>query len=235
MYYGVDENGNIISSESSEILPEEYQEVFPEVAPMPETVSQGDTPEYYPLPDNFLDFMDSVSSGDLVGQFADQLPSTLSQDELIDLLAAIPGYSVFPNQTAVTVFTSVLNGLDKNVKYLIVSGSDTNYTYLYYGKNITLNGNVLVFNSPYTVCTYYQYRPSTSSAWQYLYTVSDRTSGSDTFTFNNTLVYTNIREGYPDVIPYKSRESYSFLFIIVLVACFVAFKTLTHRKGNSDV
>lgn len=230
MYYGNDENGDIIFGEDSSVLPEEFQEVFPEVPPEGTPVSS----------DEFSQFADYVSGGDLASDLTDSIvealefPEPLSGDELYDLLALIPGYNVFPNTSAVTVFERVLNGLDGNIKYLILSGSNTEYTYLYYGTSVDVSGSTITFSAPYTLCTYYQYRPNTSSAWQYYYTVQQRTSGTDYFNLTNQLVYTNIVDGYPDLVPYKSRESFSIYIIISICALLLSLYTVGCRiaKGS---
>lgn len=225
MYYGVDEFGNIITGENSSILPEEFQEVFPEFPPESSPVSSAD----------FDGLMSYVSGGDLVNDITDSviesidIPEPLSGDELYDLLALIPGYNVFPSTAAVNVFDRVLNGLDGNIKYLILSGSDSNYTYLYYGRSVDLSGSTITFNSPYTLCTYYQYRPNTSSAWQYYYTVEHKSAGSDYFNLTNQLVYTNVVDGYPDLIPYKSRETFSISIVISICALLLALYSVSTR------
>lgn len=228
MYYGVDEFGNIVSSQDSSVLPEEFQEVFPEYPP-----------ESYPVPSEQFDgLMSYVSGGDLASDITDsvvealEFPEPLTGDELYDLLALIPGYNVFPNTAAVTVFDKVLNGLDGNFKYLITSGSDTYYTYLYYGSSVDVSGNIITFNSPYTICTYYQYRPNTNTNWSYYYTVQQKTSGSDYFSLTNQLIYTNIVDGYPDLVPYKSRESFSLSILISICALLFSLYTVCSRVGK---
>lgn len=225
MYYGNDSNGDIIFGEDSSVLPEEFQEVFPEYPPQADPVTS----------DQFDGLMSYVSGGNLVDDItgsvveALEIPEPLSGDELYDLLALIPGYNVFPSTAAVSVFDKVLNGLDGKFKYLILSGSDSNYTYLYYGFDVSVSGATITFNAPYTICTYYQYRPNTNSAWQYYYTVEHKNAGSDYFNITNQLVYTNVVEGYPDLVPYKSRETFSISIIISICALLLALYSVGTR------
>lgn len=205
MYYSVDENGNIIMSDSSDILPDEFQAVFPESAS--DTVSPGD-------------FSSSAPSDRLVPVIPEDY---VSYDDMIDLLALVPGYNVYPSAAAVSVFEDVLNGLPRNIGYVILSGSDTYSTYLYYSDKYSVSGSSVFLSSPVTFCTYYQYRPTTSSSWVYTYTVN--TIGDTSFNITNQLVYTNLLEGYPDVLPYKQKETYSLFYIIAfsLLVLFLIF------------
>lgn len=170
------------------------------------------------LPSEYQDLFteESVSSGDF-----------LSYDDLVDFLAAIPSYNVYPNISAVEVFSHVLNSIDYNIGYIILSGSDSNSTYLYYSKNFSVSGNVISLFSPVTFCNYYSYRPTSSSS--YIYTYSVNTVSDVTFTLTNQLVYTNLIEGYPDLIPFKSRDSYSIM-IICCILIFLIFAKIFMSK-----
>lgn len=196
MYYGVDENGDIIFSTSSDILPDNYQDIFPE------TVSGSDLD---------VSFDDPIYFDDPFGSF--------DEDHFIELLAAIPGYAVYPNTAAVSVFQDVLNGVSGRFGYIIISGSDTYTTYLYYSRFYYVSGSTVTLSSPVTRCTYYQYRPSSSSSFYYTYSVD--IVGDISFTPTNQLVYTNLLEGYPDVVSYKSHESFYLLFLIALAVVFI--------------
>lgn len=208
MYYGNDSEGNIVMSDSSDILPDEFQAVFPDSAS--DTVSAGDfsTPAPTDLTDSFI----PVFPDDYV-----------SYEDMVDLLALVPGYNVYPSAAAVSVFEDVLNGLPRNIGYVILSGSDTYSTYLYYSDKYSVSGSSVFLSSPVTFCTYYQYRPTTSSSWVYIYTVN--TIGDTSFNISNQLVYTNLLEGYPDVLPYKQKETYSLFYIIAfsLLVLFLIF------------
>lgn len=210
MYYSVDEFGNIIYSENSDILPEEFQSLYPESA---------------------LDTLTpSVSSGDIYNIIINE-PEEFDYDYLIDVLANVPGYTIYPSTQAVSVLTDVLNGVDQHVFYVILSGSDTNDTSLYYSNDFNVSGKQVTLLSPVTHCRYYSYRPSSSSSYVYTYTVESL--ADTTFTFTNQLAYTNTLSGYPDVIPYKQKENYSLVFAValgVIVLAVGAFKSLFGRK-----
>lgn len=222
MYYDLDENGNFIMSSSSEILPDVYQDIFPA------SLDQED----------YVNF-ETVSGGDLFGQssildntdssgFYMDYPSYIqSLDYLYDTLANIPSYTVFPNTAAVSVFRDVLNGVDDNIGYVILSGADTYSTYLYYSSNFSVSGSSITLSAPVKLCTYYQYRTSTSSPWMYTYTVQD--IGESVFNLSNQLVYTNIIDGYPDLIEYKSVSSYSLLFICAASTLICALSCFSSR------
>lgn len=210
MYYSVDEFGNIIYSENSDILPEEFQSLYPE--------SSLDT------------LTSSVSSGDVYNITINE-PEEFDYDYLLDVLASVPGYTIYPSTQAVSVLSDVLNGVNEHVYYVILSGSDTNDTSLYYSNDFTLSGSQVTLLSPVTHCRYYSYRPSSSSS--YVYTYSVNTLSDTTFNFTNQLAYTNTISGYPDVIPYKQKENYSLTFALafgIIILAVGAFKSLFGRK-----
>lgn len=218
MYYSIDPiTGLIITSESSDILPDPYQEVFPEDISdiFEDTVSDGDSYIPYPTidPDEF------ISDNDLV-----------THDDLIDMLALIPGYNVYPNTTAVSIFSDVLNNIDGHIGYVIISGSDTNTTNLYYSSHYTVSGKTIVLQSPVTYCNYYQYRPTSSS--NYIYTYSVSSIGETSFNLTNQLVYTNLLEGYPDVLPYKQREIYSLFYVIAFALLLLFIILFVRNRGR---
>lgn len=208
MYYGNDTDGNIIMSPDSSVLPDSFQDVFPSTAPG--YVSDGNATSDDIIGDDFpsgsSDPQDGVPSLDF-SSF-----NFVTYDDLIEVMAAIPGYNVYPNTSAVNVFSDVLNGVSGNVGYVILSGSDTNSTYLYYSNNYSVSGQTINLYSPVTFCNYYSYRPTTNSSYVYTYNVS--TIGDTSFTFSNQLAYTNLLNGYPDVLPFKQKETYSLFFII---------------------
>lgn len=223
MYYGVDDNGFIVASPENDVLDTSISDLYPESASdLPVSDMQKEANSFLP----------SVSSGDPVlpdtpqGDAPALLPegvvysvgNVVSYDDLIDALAAVTEYNVYPNANAVAVFTQVLNGVDEDVGYFILSGPDTYQTHLYYSPDFTVSGNTLTLTGSVTHCYYYQYRPSSSSAWQYTYQVN--TVGDTSTTLGGHLVYTNMAEGYPDVIPYKSKESYHVLYSVPLLILF---------------
>lgn len=144
----------------------------------------------------------------------------LTSDQLIEALAAIPSYNIFPNTQAVNVFSDVLDHLDYNPYYVIVSGSDSYYTHLYYSKEASVSGSTISLLGDVTHCQYYQYRPSSSSSWSYRYAVFHE--GQVDVTLSTQLAYTNMIDGYPDVLPYKQKTTFSIsvlIAILLLVLC----------------
>lgn len=227
MYYSLDDNGNIIMSESSDVLPDEYQQVFPSEAPSYDFdfyVSDGDIIS----PDFSSDYSDLIYPDSDFSYFPDNI---VTYDDLIDLLALVPGYNVYPNTQAVSVFSNVLNGLDFEPSYVILSGTSTDTTYLFYSRSSSVSGSSVTLTAPVTQCTYYQYRPSTNSSYVYTYTVSS--IGDTSFNFTNQLVYTNLLEGYPDVIPFKQKPFYFLFFFLVIALIVFVFASLSRVRSQS--
>lgn len=247
MVYGVDENGDIVMSENQEILPEEQQGLFPEELP-PQI---GDSESFEDSAD--LDVPVNTGTGNSVsinlpdGTIVDNttgdinivapeydyqalgqaLADSIDYNDLVELLSNVPTYTVFPNTSAVNVLQKVLNGVDGHFGYVVLSGSDTYQTHLYYSDEYVVSGKQITLQSPVTHCYYYQYRPSSSSSWVYTYTVSNE--GDMSFNLSNQLVYTNLLEGYPDLIDYKERNSYDFKFIVTLGIIFIVVLMFSSR------
>lgn len=219
MFYGNDEDGHIVFGDSIDILPQEYQYLYGDL----------DLPAFEDF-DSFIEDQEpigTVSGGDIIfeNHYDVNYSEPFDYDYLYDLLAAIPSYNLYPNATAVNIFTQVLNGLDGHYAYIITAGSVSGDTYLYYSKDFDVTGSSITLKSPVTQCRYYFYTQSSST--NYTYTVSTLNS-DQTFTLSNRLIYTNTYDGYPDVIPYKSKESYSvFVAIALLVAVgFIGIKKI---------
>lgn len=225
MYYGVDENGHIIADFSSDVLPSEYIDLYPDDArDLPVADLYGSDQEIVSQDPG------SVSSGDPLSGFypqqgvftasANGVSGVISYDDFIDALAAVSSYNIYPPEAAVTCFVRTLNGVDRHVGYFVVSGPDTYSSYLYYSDNYSVSGSTITLSGDVTCAYYHQYRTTTSQPWQYTYTVSH--PGTTSVTLGTNLVYTNLVEGYPDLIPYKSKESYTLLFMIPLLIVFLA-------------
>lgn len=228
MYYSIDENGHIIESETSDILSDIQQNLYPEFAietlPVPEvSVSSGDPV----LPNDSESFF-----ADVPITYSLTLPDDyITYDDMIELLANQPVYTIYPNQNAVSVFSDVLNGLDRNVSYVIISGSDSNSAYMYYGDDFSISGKDWTISGNVTRVNYFRFRTNPSAAYEYAF--YPESTGSVTFHVENELVYTNMVDGYPDIIPYKSRESYSLLFFIPLIFLFSAiFAAFMVRRNH---
>lgn len=237
MYYGIDEYGNIVSSEDSSILSEEYQAVLPSTPPEADTdVVVSDVDGSSDVTDSPLDGDQVIetSTGDTIIIQQMQPSDGIDYDELIEALASVPSYTIYPSTSAVTVFTDVLNGLDSNVGYFLFAGQSSSDVYLYYSNDYSVSGKTINLYGDVVACHYSTYRPSTSSSIQYLYQVSN--PGDTTVTVTNQLVYTNLLEGYPDIIPFKQKQSYSLTFAIALsliLSCVSLFSsTLKTRRKN---
>lgn len=215
MYYGVDENGNIVVSESSSILPEQYQDIFPE---------------------NISEYL-SVSSGDFsivpdIGNSVIEFPDFdyVTYDDLVELLALIPGYNVYPNTAAVSVFDGVFRNMNSDIDYVVMSGSNSSSTFMYYSKDGSCSGNTIHLSAPVTSIAYQSV--SSSGSTQYRYSVS--TIGDTDFNLSNYLVYTNLVEGYP-ALPSDSRgvgQSLPYGIIsLVAVGIVIASFIFTLHKG----
>lgn len=190
------------------------------------TVSGNDL-VYIEDEENFVEESDNVSSGQI--NIIVPTSDPFDFNNLYDTLANVPGFTVYPSTQSVSVFTDVLNGLDSSVGYVIMAGGDSNDNYMYYSERYNYVGNTITLFSPVTMCRYYSYRPSNVSS--YLYTYNVTTTGDTSIDLTNFLIYTNIVDGYPDVIPYKSKESYNVFIVIVFL--FVLLILFISRRRSS--
>lgn len=250
MYYYVDENGTLQASDTSDVLPDEYQDIYPEDVPPQmgddvddefdnDYVGSGNTVNIQ-APDGSTIVQDefgdvSIVTPDIDYQaLADAIADSISYDDLVDVLANVPSYSVYPNTSAVSVMQEVLNGVNGRVGYFVVAGSTNTEVDMYYSKRYDVSGRTITLFSPVTHCKYYQYRPTTSSNYLYTYSVSD--IGDTSVTLMEQLAYTNLVNGYPDLIPYKQRNMYDYDFIvtgcIVIVALMMFSGRFRARKGK---
>lgn len=175
-----------------------------------------------------MEIMDSISQIQSDNASISNQLQQLSDD--IEVLSAASTAS-YPSASFVDVFRMVLQSLPSNTKYYVFSGSDSTEAYLYYSKNGGhANGNILTLDSDITICRFYRYRPSSSSAWQYHYSVSTQGSG-DSLDTTGYLVYTNLLEGYPDLLSQVERDHSSLpnLFIVVPLILIALF-TIIRRK-----
>lgn len=248
MYYGVDENGNLVSSEDSSVLPENFQDVFPDDVPPqmddpgdmdpgaslvpPAFTGSGNSVNIY-LPDGSDVSEDGSGSVSIVTPdidyvaLADALSNSIDYDAIVDALSASPMYTVYPSTSAVAVFEKVLNNIDGKFGYVVQSGSSTNETMLYFADDYSVSGSNITLKSPVTYCRYYSYRPTSSSNTVYTYSVS--TVGDMSFTLSNQLVYTNLKDGYPDLIEYKRRDYYLMAWVIAFCLIMVFLSTMSAR------
>lgn len=242
LYYSVNENGELISSESSDILPEEYQEIFPSDISVTDDYDGSDVDINVTGSGNSVTI--SAPDGTVITndgsevnvippeidyqQLGQAVADSISYDDLIDALADVPSYTVYPNTSAVAVLEKVVDSIDGKFGYVVLSGSTNYETLLYYSRDYDVNGKNITLHSPVTYCRYYQYRPTSSSNWIYTYTVNNVSDVS--FTLSNQLAYTNLVDGYPDLIPYKSKESYQLFYVLVMVVIFFVFIKFTFGR-----
>lgn len=184
--YGVDENGQLYSSSDFNDFDDSYSNLFPDAfdssseISMEGTVSSGDTVTYIPY------------DGDLASDISSEL-DIVSYDELIDALAAIPGYNTYPNTAAVSVFDSVFVG-NSHIHYICLADSDG--TSLYYSDDYSLTDTTITLLSPVTRLRYYSVRSGTTT--NYYYTVSSNLEDVS-FTPAGQLIYTDLLSDYPSL------------------------------------
>lgn len=247
MYY-LDEDGNIVYTEDISELPEDtknlYEGNYPDNMYDSEELpsdSFSEPTEEFVVPDGFKAVVDS--NGDIVlvptttmdnffQQEYTEPVTPMTVDEMADVFANTPIYTIYPDSNSVNVFGSVLNGLDYTPYYYMVADSESSHVLLYFSKSGSVSGNTLHLDSPVTFCNYFRYRPASNTSWQYKYTVS--TVSSMDVTLTQQLCYTNMIDGYPDLIPYKQKESYSFLFALVLMVSVLLFAGLKFRSSHKE-
>lgn len=135
---------------------------------------------------------------------------------LVEQLERTALYTIYPNAQAVAVYRDVLNSYDGDFGYVLSSGTSSSDVYLYVSRDYAVSGDQVVLQYPVTVHRYYTYRPSSSSSTQYRYAVSYN-SGQQSFNLGTSLIYTNLKEGYPDILPYKRNFSYFSVYFIMFV------------------
>lgn len=226
MYYYVDENGKLVSTESVYDLPEDFQDLFPETPPPQIGDTQFDAP-VTGSSNSVSPQINIVTPKIDYQELADALSESAFFDSLVDTFANVPSYTVFPNTSAVAVMQDVLNGVNGQVGYFVVAGSTSSEVDMYYSKDYDVSGSVITLYSPVTHCKYYSYRPSGSTSTIYTYTVSDL--GDTSVNLTNQLVYTNLVSGYPDLIPYKQRNLYDFNFLATAGIVLLALMTFSSR------
>lgn len=195
---------------------------FPDpVVPYPEDAS---SPESSPAPEGDA----FTGSGNDVSMPGDSPPVeqiinyTIEQnldfdyEALVEQLERTALYTIYPNAQAVAVYRDVLNSYDGDFGYVLSTGASSSDVYLYVSRDYFVSGSQIVLQYPVTAHRYYTYRPSSSSSTQYRYEVSHNV-GQQSFNLGTALVYTNLKEGYPDIMPYKRNFSYFSAYFIMFV------------------
>lgn len=232
VYYGVDENGNIVMSDDSSILDDTFVDLFPESA----SDLLGESDSFEDSVSDTVSGSDSDSDVSYNGPSASDIASELdiiSYDQLIDALAAIPGYNTYPNTAAISVFDSVFVG-NSNIHYICLA--DDTGTSMYYSSDYDISGNTITLKSPVTYLHYYSSR--INNVTYYYYTVTNLSS-DQSFTPTTQLVYTDLLKNYPSLpsdirgVPGSSIFSgYRPLFtgICLIVVVGAVLKTILRRK-----
>ena len=226
-YYFDSTTGDIKTGSSSDVvdnysdIADEYIDIIQESSSDSTDFSETGYDEVNGIDQSQIPFT-SVSDGDLSSGdvYVTTYPSDyVSVDDLYQLMANIPSYAVYPNTTAVDIFSKVLksSAIHSDVKYVVVAGNNSD-AYLYYSDVAVVNGKSVTFKSPVTQVHYYSTRNSGYNT-EYHYSVSQ--TGDQSVTLSDQLVYTNTIAGYPDI---KDRSvsslysliSFAFLLLVVL-------------------
>lgn len=189
--------------------------------PLPDDAS---SPQSSPVPDGdaFTGSGNDVSLPDDSPTVEQIINYTIEQNldfdygTLVEQLERTALYTIYPNVQAVAVYRDVLNSYDGDFGYVLSSGSSSSDVYLYVSRDYAVSGDQVVLQYPVTVHRYYTYRPSSSSFTQYRYEVSYN-AGQQSFNLGTSLIYTNLKEGYPDILPYKRNFSYFSVYFIMFV------------------
>lgn len=255
MYYGVDENGDIfMTTQKSELTSDYLSDILTDSSldmPTLEEESKEERDSYIlenlPVVDGEQPIADVLPVLDGEQPIADVLPVTesvtiqtadIDYDAISDsmyeamALAAVNGYEIYPNTQAVNVFTDVLNNIEGDFGYVIISDSSTYTTHLYYSRDYDTSSGSLELRAPVTHCVYSQYRNNSSSPWRYTYTVSDTSDVS--FSPTTELIYTNLKSGYPNVVPYKQHTSYFFDLVVAVSVVFIAVRCFFSNGKRGD-
>lgn len=230
--YAVSENGQIYSTfdYSDDNIPLDLSLYNLPLSGGDNTVSMGDV-SVAPSDNSDVSLL-PISPSVVDGNTSNSQPIDIQ--ELSDALySAISTYPIYPSSASVSVFEMVAEGLPSDYGYYMVSGFDSYTTYFYYSDNWSVEDNVIVLSGNVTKCSYYRTRQSSSSSWEYHYSV-DNDVGLSSVSLFDDLVYTNLVEGYPTFTPYISYNILdkissfiipSIAFVIFLLA-FISVKSL---------
>lgn len=190
------------------------------------------------VPDDGQDFRDTgnvvtgsgndVSGNTYVIDYSEPIDYDALAEIIDDSLQRATLYQVYPSSAAIQVYRDVVQSIDGDFGYVVMANNSSNDVYLYFSKDYDVSGNKIYLHSPVTYCRYYTYRPSSSSSTQYLYQVSS--TGNQTFDVSSQLVYTNLKEGYPDLLPYK--RDFDYMSKILICICMLLCVFGLYAKGN---
>lgn len=181
----------------------------PQCSPVPE----GDT---FTGTGNDVSFPNNTPAVEQIINYTIEQNLDFDYETLVEQLERTALYTIYPNAQAVAVYRDVLNSYDGDFGYVLTSGTSSSDVYLYVSRDYTVSGSQIVLQYPVTVHRYYTYRPSSSSSTQYRYEVSQN-AGQQSFNLGTTLVYTNLKDGYPDIMPYKRNFSYFSVYFIMFI------------------
>lgn len=226
--YDINENGELFITDSLEDVNQDFQELFPDAGVESDldvnsdSVSSGDSGIAY-VPYSGPSASDIASEIDII-----------TYDELIEALAAIPGYNSYPSTAAISVFDSVFVG-NSNIHYLCLA--DSTGTSMYYSDDFEISGATITLKAPVTHLEYYSIR--VNNVTNYYYTVSSE--GDVSFTPTTQLVYTDLLTDYPS-LPSDTRgvpgssifgPYRGIIWTLSISFAIVSFLVSTHRIRSS--
>lgn len=241
MYYSTDDSGHIILVSHDE-LPESQQAAIPDDAEPKVVEYEGNLIDFtsssqpfvvqevtnYMIPDDYVSVSDMQSLTDTIVSSEEFQEALQSVEERL----AASQYPIYLSSNFVSVFDYVLDGLPVGTPYVIVQGSDSYTASMFYAEpfQYDVSGSSIVLHGPVTQCRLYRVQSGGSYSYNYYYQVS--TTGDMTFsTGSNTLLYTNLVEGYPDLCPIDSGVSnYGFVILGTVLFLFLLVRLIFHRK-----
>lgn len=207
MYYTTNSNGDIVPVDTVEQLPNEFQH-------LPQT------------PPPYDELSGSVSGGDVVvvqSVSDDYLSVQQFQEGISTVNDAIERSNVrFPSDSYVNLCQRILSNCPPATPYWLVGSENGQSVTLYYGEvgSGSSSRSVLYISAPVTICEistdYY------NGSYHYDYNVSHSNS-TQSINLGSTLVYTNLKEGYPDIAPMEKSimDNLSPYLIFAILAVLV--------------
>lgn len=164
---------------------------------------------------------DEVSSGDIAGTTVVYTDTS----EMVSLLSdTVELLSENSSTVTGTINTTILDMCDRIIddypshyKYAAfrIDSDDSYRTILYIAKKATLDGDTITFSDDCIAVNFYRTTISTGYNGYIYYNVTDSPNATVTIG-SNSIVYTNVIEGYP-ALGNKTPVSYDWLYIILMV------------------
>lgn len=209
-----------------------------------ELIPQDTTP-----PDYAQEEFNTVSGGDYFPGFSESLeapaespvPELSELQEQVNFLleenAALQDEIMLLNSGSASAVEAYLSSTLLEVMERVIQGnpfcsyvayrtdlSDSNQGTLVYGKRASVSGNQITIENA-KVVTYYRYRYSSSYNWEYRYNVQEYDSYSVSYT-SNTLLYTNVLDGYPTL----GNTNQVFLYVAIGIIGIFSVVLILRRK-----